>query len=64
MHSVALGLSRITDATVNTFATCGFNFRMRKYTQCGPRLSRFIKLLIHSRAEAQKILFYILLLHA
>jgi len=24
-------LSRITDATVDTFATRGFNFRMRKY---------------------------------
>jgi len=31
-------LSRITDATVDTFATCDFNFRMRKYIQCGPRL--------------------------
>jgi len=31
-------LSHITDATVDTFATCGFNFRMRKYAQCGPRL--------------------------
>ena len=33
-----LYLSRITDATVDAFATCGFNFRMRKYAQCGPRL--------------------------
>jgi len=24
--------------TVDTFATCDFNFRMRKYAQCGPRL--------------------------
>jgi len=31
-------ISRITDATVDAFATCGFNFRMRKYAQCGPRL--------------------------
>jgi len=28
----------ITDATVDTFATCGFNFPMPKYAQCGPRL--------------------------
>jgi len=33
-------VSRITDATVDAFATCGFNFRMRKYAQCGPRLTR------------------------
>jgi len=26
------------DATVDTFATCGFNVRMRKYASCGPRL--------------------------
>jgi len=26
-----LYLSRITDATVDAFATCGFNVRMRKY---------------------------------
>jgi len=25
--------------TVDTFATCDFNLRMRKYAQCGPRLS-------------------------
>jgi len=25
--------------TVDTFATCGFNVRMRKYAQCGPRLT-------------------------
>jgi len=25
--------------TVDTFATCGFNVRLRKYAQCGPRLS-------------------------
>jgi len=25
--------------TVDTFATCGLNVRMRKYAQCGPRLS-------------------------
>jgi len=25
--------------TVDTFATCDFNFRMRKTAQCGPRLS-------------------------
>jgi len=25
-------------ATVDTFATCDFNFRIRKYAQCGPRL--------------------------
>jgi len=24
---------------VHTFATCDFNFRMRKYAPCGPRLS-------------------------
>jgi len=24
--------------TVDTFATCDFNFRMRNYAQCGPRL--------------------------
>jgi len=34
-----LYLSRITDATVDAFDTCGFNVRMRKYAQCGPRLS-------------------------
>jgi len=34
-----LYLSRITDATVDAFASCGFNIRMRKYAQCGPRLS-------------------------
>jgi len=33
-----LYLSRITDATVDAFATCGFNVRMRKYASCGPRL--------------------------
>jgi len=33
-----LYLSRITDATVDAFATCGFNARMRKYASCGPRL--------------------------
>jgi len=33
-----LYLSRITDATVDDFASCGFNVRMRKYAQCGPRL--------------------------
>jgi len=27
--------------TVDTFATCGFNVRMRKYAQCGPRLTVF-----------------------
>jgi len=26
------------DATVDAFATCGFNVRMRKYASCGPRL--------------------------
>jgi len=26
--------------TVDTFATCDFNFRMQKYAQCGPRLSQ------------------------
>jgi len=26
---------------VDTFATCDFNFHMRKYTQCGPRLKRW-----------------------
>jgi len=25
--------------STDTFATCGFNFRMRKYAQCGPRLN-------------------------
>jgi len=35
-----LYLSRITDATVDAFATAGFNFRMRKYAQCGPRLRK------------------------
>jgi len=25
--------------TVDTFATCGFSVRMRKYAQCGPRLT-------------------------
>jgi len=30
----------ITDATVDTFATCDFNFRMQKYALCGPRLTR------------------------
>jgi len=34
-----LYLSRITDATVDAFATCGFNVRMQKYASCGPRLS-------------------------
>jgi len=34
-----LYLSRITDATVDAFATCGFNVRMRKYASCGPRLT-------------------------
>jgi len=33
-----LYLSRITDATVDAFATRGFNVRMRKTAQCGPRL--------------------------
>jgi len=33
-----LYLSRITDATVDAFATCGFNGHMRKYASCGPRL--------------------------
>jgi len=28
--------------TVDTFATCGFNVRMRKYAQCGPRLTYLI----------------------
>jgi len=32
-----LYLSRITDATVDAFATCVFNVRMRKYASCGPR---------------------------
>jgi len=32
-------LSRITDATVDTFATCDFKIRMRKTAQCGPRLT-------------------------
>jgi len=27
--------------TVDTFSTCGLNFRMRKYAQCGPRLNVF-----------------------
>jgi len=34
-----LYLSRITDATVDAFATWGFNVRMRKYASCGPRLT-------------------------
>jgi len=38
-----LYLSRITDATVDAFATCGFNVRMRKYASCGPRLSVFVE---------------------
>jgi len=28
---------------VDTFATCGFNVRMRKYASNGPRLSKFDK---------------------
>jgi len=36
-----LYLSRITDATVDAFATCGFNVRMRKYASCGPRLTQY-----------------------
>jgi len=36
-----LYLSRITDATVDAFATCGFNVRMRKYASCGPRLTEY-----------------------
>jgi len=31
--------ARITDATVDAFATCGFNVLMRKYALCDPRLS-------------------------
>jgi len=34
-----LYLSHITDATVDAFATCGCNVRMRKYASCGPRLN-------------------------
>jgi len=30
--------------TVDTFAPCDFNFRMRKYAQCGPRLGVRAKL--------------------
>jgi len=37
-----LFLSRITDATVDAFAACGFNVRMQKYAQCGPRLKAII----------------------
>jgi len=29
--------------TVDTFATLDFNFRMRKYAQCGPRLTNSCK---------------------
>jgi len=25
---------------VNTFSICGLNFRMQKYAQCGPRLTK------------------------
>jgi len=28
--------------TVDTFSTCGLNFRMRKYAQCGPRLTSYV----------------------
>jgi len=41
-NELKLYLSRITDATVDTSATCDFNFRIRKYAQCGPRLIAFI----------------------
>jgi len=34
-----LYLSRITDATVDAFASRGFNARIRKHAQCGPRLN-------------------------
>jgi len=30
--------------TVDTFATCGLNVRMRKYAQCGPRLKNKLSL--------------------
>jgi len=29
----------IYPTTVETFSTCGLNCRMRKYAQCGPRLT-------------------------
>jgi len=32
--------------TVDTFATRDFNFRMRKYAQCGPRLTPKIQIFI------------------
>jgi len=44
-----LYLSRITDATVDAFAICGFNVRMRKYASCGPRLSVHLNLAYATR---------------
>jgi len=33
------GANVFSTHTVDTFATCDFNFRMRKYASCGPRLT-------------------------
>jgi len=50
-----LYLSRITDATVDAFATCGFNVRMRKTAQCGPRLTVMTITIIHYYVTDRKI---------
>jgi len=49
--------SRITDATVDAFATCGFNVRMRNYASCGPRLSR------PNKDSADNFIIYNIIIH-
>jgi len=35
----AIAVGMLNGNAVDTFATCDFNFRMRKYAQYGPKLS-------------------------
>jgi len=46
--------------TVDTFATCGFNVRMRKYAQCGPRLSVYSEITLKGSQSARRQLELIL----
>jgi len=45
---------RITDATVDAFAACGFNVRIRKYASCGPRLKQ--QQTFDTRAKREQLL--------
>jgi len=48
---------------VDTFATCGFNVRMRKYAQCGPRLSATVHVnVVVSKLMLEVVLLLLLLL--